>query len=68
MATIPSDPPWIARVAEMAQRADDIADEMNKPEVASNGAMMVKLARETRHARKGGQVVPRISLDRRSTD
>lgn len=46
MATIPSDPPWIARVAEMAQRADDIADEMNKPEVASNGTMMVKLARE----------------------
>lgn len=41
-----ADPPWMARVEEMTRRADELAAEMNKPEVASNGAMMVRLARE----------------------
>jgi peptide chain release factor 1 len=36
----------MARVEEMTRRADELAAEMNKPEVASNGAMMVRLARE----------------------
>ena len=40
------DPAWIARVAEMAERASELAEQMNKPEVAANGALMVKLARE----------------------
>ncbi len=40
------DPSWMKRVAEMAERADDVAAEMNKPEVATNGALMTRLARE----------------------
>ncbi len=40
------DPTWIARVAEMAARSDEIAARMNQPEVASNGALATKLARE----------------------
>lgn len=40
------DPSWMSRVEEMVQRADDVAAQMNQPEVASNGAMMTKLARE----------------------
>ena len=40
------DPSWMARVAEMAARSDEIAGEMNRPEVAANGALIVKLARE----------------------
>jgi len=40
------DPSWIARVEEMEHRADELAAEMNRPEVAANGARMVKLARE----------------------
>ena len=42
----PTDPAWIKRVAEMARRSDEVAAEMNKPEVASNGALLVRLARE----------------------
>ena len=40
------DPPWIARLEEMAGRGAEIAAEMNRPDVASNGALMVKLAQE----------------------
>lgn len=40
------DPPWMARVAAMAARADELAAEMNRPEVAAHGARMTRLARE----------------------
>ncbi len=40
------DPTWLKRVEEMVNRADEIAAEMNRPEVASNGAVLTKLARE----------------------
>ncbi len=40
------DPPWMARVQEMAARGVEITDQMNRPEVATNGALMTKLARE----------------------
>lgn len=40
------DPTWIARLEEMAKRGEEVAAEMNRPEVASNGALMVKLAQE----------------------
>ncbi len=40
------DPSWMARVQEMIARADQITTEMNKPEVASNGPMISRLARE----------------------
>ncbi len=40
------DPSWMARVAEMAARSEHVAAEMNKPAVASNGALMNKLVRE----------------------
>ena len=46
MAERIADPPWIARVEQMRVRADKIAGEMNRPEIASNGARMVKLAQE----------------------
>ncbi len=39
-------PKWMARVQEMAARGQEVADEMNKPEVAGNGVLMVRLARE----------------------
>ena len=39
------DPTWITRVAEMAEQASELAEQMNKPEVAANGTQMVKLAR-----------------------
>ncbi len=42
----PLDPPWMARVAELSRRADSISEEMIKPEVASNGALISKLAVE----------------------
>jgi len=40
------EPSWIRRVADMATRSDEIAAEMNKPEVSSNGPLMVKLSHE----------------------
>ncbi len=46
MVALPKDPTWIRRVEEMVARADEIAGEMNKPEVAANGARLVQLARE----------------------
>ncbi len=46
MAVSVKDPTWMARVEEMAARADEIAEQMNKPEVACNGALMTKLTRE----------------------
>jgi peptide chain release factor 1 len=46
MARRVEDAPWIARVEEMARRGEELASEMNRPEIAANGARMVKLARE----------------------
>ena len=40
------DPTWIARLEEMAKRGAEVAAEMNRPEVAANGTLMVKLAQE----------------------
>lgn len=40
------DPPWIARVEEMARRSEELAAEMNRPEVARNGPVVVKLANQ----------------------
>jgi peptide chain release factor 1 len=40
------DPAWIARVEAMARRALEITEQMNRPETAANGALMVKLSRE----------------------
>jgi peptide chain release factor 1 len=40
------DPPWIARVEEMARRGEEVAAEMNRPHVAANPPLLVKLARE----------------------
>jgi peptide chain release factor 1 len=40
------DPPWIARVEDMARRGEEVAAEMNRPHGAAHGALMVKLARE----------------------
>jgi peptide chain release factor 1 len=40
------DPSWMARVKETVARADEIAHQMTQPEVAVNGALMSKLARE----------------------
>jgi peptide chain release factor 1 len=41
-----TDPPWMARVDQMARRSEEIADQMMKPEVATNSAMMTRLSRE----------------------
>ena len=41
-----TDPPWIARVDQMARRLEEISAQMSTPEVAANGALLVKLARE----------------------
>lgn len=46
MLTKPIDPPWIARVAEMARQSEEIMNRMNSPEVATNGALISRLARE----------------------
>lgn len=46
MAVELKDPAWIARVEEMVQRADQIAARLNQPEVATNGALVARLARE----------------------
>ena len=40
------DPSWMARLDEMAQRGAEVAEEMNRPEVAANGTRIVQLARE----------------------
>ncbi len=40
------DPTWMSRLEEMARHSAQLAAEMNRPEVASNGALMVKLAQE----------------------
>ncbi len=45
-ATRFSDPPWIARIEDMERRGAEVAAEMNKPEVAANGALIVRLAQE----------------------
>jgi len=41
-----ADPPWVARLEEMEQRAQRLSEEMNRPEVASNGARLTELIRE----------------------
>ena len=41
-----ADPPWIARIEEMARRGEEIAEQMNKPESAANGPLMARLVRE----------------------
>lgn len=46
MSSLVQDPPWIARLEEMSERAASIADEMNKPETASNPLKMTALSRE----------------------
>ncbi len=40
------DPPWLTRVRTLVARADEIAAQMNQPEVATNGALMTRLSRE----------------------
>lgn len=40
------DPPWIGRLDQMSARSTEITDQMNQPQVATNGALMVKLAQE----------------------
>jgi peptide chain release factor 1 len=40
------DPAWVARVEQMARRGEEIMAQMNSPEAAANGALMVKLAKE----------------------
>jgi len=40
------DPPWMSRVIEMQTRSEQLGEQMNTPEVASNGQLMVKLAQE----------------------
>jgi peptide chain release factor 1 len=39
-------PAWLTRVEQLAQRSDEIAGQMNEPSVATNGPLMVKLAKE----------------------
>lgn len=46
MVAAVTDPAWLSRVAEMVRHAEQLAAEMNKPEVASNGLLMTRLARE----------------------
>src|SRR5688572_2689979 len=46
MSVLVQDPTWMARVEEMAKRGEEIAAQMNSPEAASSGALMVKLAKE----------------------
>jgi peptide chain release factor 1 len=46
MVTAVEEPTWMPRVKAMSERADEIAAEMNKPAVASSGALMTKLSRE----------------------
>jgi peptide chain release factor 1 len=46
MPSLITDPPWMARVEQMARRSDEIAERLNQPEVASNSALLVKLTRE----------------------
>ncbi len=40
------DPPWLARVEEMAARADQIAAQMADPQVAANSLRIAELSRE----------------------
>jgi peptide chain release factor 1 len=40
------DPPWLTRVKELAERADQLAHQMTQPDVATNGPLMAKLVRE----------------------
>src|SRR5688572_23921347 len=41
-----SDPAWMTRVEGMARRSAEINERMASPEAATNGALMVKLAKE----------------------
>jgi peptide chain release factor 1 len=46
MSQTVKDPAWISRLEQMSKRGEQIAAEMVRPEVAANGARMVKLAQE----------------------
>ena len=46
MSQIVKDPAWISRLEQMSKRGEQIAAEMVRPKVATNGALMAKLARE----------------------
>lgn len=41
-----ADPSWLNRVARLAERAEQLGAQMNEPAVATNGPLMVKLAKE----------------------
>jgi peptide chain release factor 1 len=41
-----ADPAWLSRVQQLARRSDEVTAQMNEPAVATNGALMVKLAKE----------------------
>ncbi|MBL8879677.1 MAG: peptide chain release factor 1 [Phycisphaerales bacterium] len=49
------DPAWMPRIAAMAVRIEQITSEMNRPEVASNGALIVKLGQELGQLEKFGR-------------
>ncbi|MBI5865727.1 MAG: peptide chain release factor 1 [Planctomycetes bacterium] len=46
MAVKFADPVWMTRVEQMAARSEQINTDMASPETATNGALMVKLAKE----------------------
>ena len=46
MSTAVTDPAWMSRIRAMADRSAQVAEEMNKPEVATNPARMTALVRE----------------------
>lgn len=56
MAETLINPGFIAKLDELAARYDAVADEMNRPETASNSARIVKLAKE--HANLARMVEP----------
>ncbi len=49
------DPAWLARVKQIVARLDEIGAEMNRTEVASNGALITKLSREHGELEKIGR-------------
>lgn len=46
MSQLLADPTWMTRVEEMAARSAALTERMNSPEAASNGSVIVKLAKE----------------------
>ena len=41
-----ADPAWMTRVKEIVAHVDELAAEMNRPQVAASSALMTKLSRE----------------------